>query len=166
MVSTVIPQIKDKLGDISLSNNYRSIALSSLILKIFDWIISLLHGAKLSTDELQFGYQQKTSNMCTWLVIEIIDYFLRNGSEVFVGVMDMKVFDNVKQCVLFWKLIDKGISPIYLHLLLNMYRKQRANVCWNGTLSEIRFRPEMVLNKEGFYHLISSAFTLMICLHY
>ena len=103
MVSTVIPLIKDKLGDISSSNNYRSIALSSLVLKIFDWIILLLHCAKLSTDELQFGYQQKTStNMCTWLAIEAIDYFLRNGSEVFVGVMDMaKAFDNVKQSVLF-----------------------------------------------------------------
>ena len=72
MVSTVIPLIKDKLGDISSSNNYRSIALSSLILKIFDWIILLLHGAKLSTDELQFGYefgyQQKTQTCASgWL---------------------------------------------------------------------------------------------------
>ena len=87
LVSTIIPLIKDKLGDISSSNNYRSVALSSLLLKIFDWIILLLHGDKLSTDELQFGYQQNTStNMCTWFAIETIDYFLRNGSEVFVGV--------------------------------------------------------------------------------
>ena len=137
MVSTVIPLIKDNLGDISLSNNYRSIALSSLILKIFNWIILLLHGVILSTEDLQFGYQQKTSNTCTWLTIETIDYFLRNGSEVFVGVMDMrKAFDNVKQSVLFWKLIDKGIPPIYLRLLLDIYTKQRANVCWNGTLSD------------------------------
>ena len=96
LVSTIIPLIKDKLGDISSSNDYRSVALSSLLLKIFDYIILLLHGDKLSTDELQFGYQQNTStNMCTWLAIETIDYFLRNGSEVFVGVMDMsKAFDT------------------------------------------------------------------------
>ena len=59
-VSTVIPLIEDKLGDISWSNNYRSIALSSLILKLFDWIILLLHGVKLRMDELQFGYQHNT----------------------------------------------------------------------------------------------------------
>ena len=41
MVSTVIPLIKDKLGDINSSNNYRSIALSSLVLKIFDWVVLL-----------------------------------------------------------------------------------------------------------------------------
>ena len=35
MLSVLIPMIKDKLGDISSSDNYRSIALSSLIIKVF-----------------------------------------------------------------------------------------------------------------------------------
>ena len=61
MVSTIIPLIKDKLGDTNASNNYRSIALSSLVLKIFDWVVLLLFDKNLSTDELQFGYQEKTS---------------------------------------------------------------------------------------------------------
>ena len=70
VVSTIIPLIKDKLGDVCSSNNYRSIALSSMILKVFDWITLLLYGDKLETDELQFGYKKKTStNMCTWLAI-------------------------------------------------------------------------------------------------
>ena len=138
MVSIIVPLVKDKLGDITMSNNYRSIALSSLLLKIFDWAVILLFGDKLNSDELQFGFQQKTStNMCTWLAVETIDYFLRNGSEVFVGVMDMtKAFDNVKHSLLFRKLIDKGIPSIYLRLLLNMYTKQRASVKWSNTLSD------------------------------
>ena len=137
MVSTVIPLIKDKLGDVNSSNNYRSIALSSLILKVFDWTVLMLYGENLRTDELQFGFQEKTStNMCTWLAIETIDYYTRNGSEVFVGVMDMtKAFDNVKQSVLFRKLIDRGVPSIYLRLLLNMYSKQTAHVHWNGKVS-------------------------------
>ena len=61
VVSTVIPLIKDKLGDLSSSDNYRSISLSSLILKVFDWVILLLYGDKLNTDELQFGFKQRTS---------------------------------------------------------------------------------------------------------
>ena len=74
--------------------------------------------------------------MCTWLATETIDFFLRNGSEVFVGVMDMtKAFDNVKQSILFRKLIDKGIPSIFLRLLLNMYVNQTANVRWNGNVS-------------------------------
>ena len=138
MVSTIIPLIKDKLGDITSSNNYRSIALSSLLLKIYDWIMLLLFEKQLHTDELQFGFQEETStNMCTWLAIETIDHFMRNGSEVFVGVMDMtKAFDKVRQSDLFWKLIQRGIPLVFLRLLLDMYLKQTAGVLWNGNKSD------------------------------
>ena len=87
----LIPLVNDKLGDITSSNNYRSIALSSIILKIFDWVIFLLYDDGLKTDELQFGFQEKTStNMCSWMVLETIDHFTNNGSEIFICVMDMK----------------------------------------------------------------------------
>ena len=90
MTSTLIPIPKDKLGDASSSENYRSITISSMVLKIFDWVVLLLFEKELSTDELQFGFQQNTSaNMCTWLVVETIDYFQRNGSEVYACVMDL-----------------------------------------------------------------------------
>ena len=138
MLSTLIPLVKDKLGDITSSNNYRSIALSSLILKVFDWVVLLLHTDCLNIDELQFGFQQDTStNMCTWLAIETIEYYLRNGSEVFACVMDMtKTFDKVQHSKLFLKLAEKGISPIFIRLLLEMYEKQQANVRWNGVISK------------------------------
>ena len=71
MLSTIIPLVKDKLGDICSSSNYRSIAISSLIFKIFDWVILLLHNDHLETDELQFGFQEKTStSMCIWMAVE------------------------------------------------------------------------------------------------
>ena len=55
------------MGDITSSNNYRSIALSSLILKIFDWIIIILFGEILGLDDLQFSYQKNCSTtMCTF----------------------------------------------------------------------------------------------------
>ena len=137
LVSTIVPLVKDKLGDVNSSNNYRSIALSSLILKVFDWVVVLAYDENLSTDELQFGYQKKTStNMCTWLAVETIDHFMRHGSEVFVGVMDMsKAFDNVKHSLLFWQLIKRGFPAIYLRLILVMYTQQSANVLWNGMTS-------------------------------
>ena len=90
MVSTLLPMIKDKLGDTCSSSNYRSIALTSLLLKIFDWILLLLFDEELKIDELQFGFQRNTSTtMCTWVAVETIDYFLRNGSDVFTCVMDI-----------------------------------------------------------------------------
>ena len=137
MKSTLIPIPKDKLGDACSGENYRPIAISSMILKIFDWVVLLLF-EELRTDELQFGFQQKTSaNMCTWLVAETIDYFQRNGSEVYACVMDLsKAFDRIKHSALFWKLPKKGMPPVYVRLLLVMYEKQKANVRWNNVLSE------------------------------
>ena len=132
MVSTLIPLLKDKLGDICASNNYRAIALSSLILKIFDWVIILLD--RLNLDDLQFSYQPNVStNMCTWMAIETIQYFLRNGSEVLICAMDMsKEFDKVKHGLLFRKLLGRGVPEIFIRLLVCMYRKQLAYVRWNN----------------------------------
>ena len=97
LLATLVPLLKDKLGDICDSNNYRSITISSL--KVFDWVIILLYGDKLNLDQLQFSYQPNIStNMCTWMAIETIEFFTRNGSEVYVCAMDMsKAFDRVKQ---------------------------------------------------------------------
>ena len=138
MISTLVPLVKDKLGDITSSDNYRSIAISSLILKVFDYVILDIHGDKLTTDELQFGYQENTStSMCTWLVVETVEYYLRHGSNIYACVMDMtKAFDNVKHSTLFRKLDEKGIPPIVLRLLVKMYDTQEANVRWNNNLSD------------------------------
>ena len=43
----------------AISDNYRAIAIGSLILKWFDWLILILNSDKLTTDELQFGFQLK-----------------------------------------------------------------------------------------------------------
>ena len=97
LLATLVPIVKDKLGNICSGDNYRSIAISSLILKIFDWVIILLYGDKLDLDQLQFSYQPDIStNMCTWMANETIDFFTRNGSDVYVCTMS-KAFDKVRQ---------------------------------------------------------------------
>ena len=57
LLATLVPIIKDKLGSINCSKNYRSIAISSLLLKMFDWIIILLYGDTFGLHDLQFAYQ-------------------------------------------------------------------------------------------------------------
>ena len=68
--------------------------------------------------------------MCTWMAIETIDFFTRNGSDVYVCTMDMsKAFDKVRHSLL-------GLPEIYLRLLIVVYRRQSANVRWNNTFSK------------------------------
>ena len=139
LLATLVPIIKNKLASIKTSKNYRSIAISSLVLKILDWIILTLFGQKLGLDELQFAYQQESStSMCTWAVMETIGYFLRNGSEVFTCQTDMtKAFDLVQHSLLFQKLLQEGLSRIFIRILIVIYIFQFANVRWNGILSSI-----------------------------
>ena len=137
LLATLLPLIKDKLGSISSSSNYRSIAISSIVLKLFDWIILLLFGESLGLDDLQYAYQAGASTtMCTWAVLETIGYFMRNGSEVYACTMDMtKAFDLLKHSLLFKKLMSSGLPAIFIRLLLFIYMMQTANVKWNGVYS-------------------------------
>ena len=113
-ICNLLPIIKDKLGKSDDSNNYRSIAISSVILKLVDWVIILLYKENLHLDALQFSYQPNCStSMCSWMAIETIDYFLCNNSEAFICTMDMtKAFDNVKHSTLFEKLIKRDFHQL------------------------------------------------------
>ena len=53
----------DTLASLNSSKNYRTIAIISLLLKLLDWIILILFGAKLGIDDLQFAYQPGVSAM-------------------------------------------------------------------------------------------------------
>ena len=67
--------------------SYRSIAGSSLLLKLFEKVILLILGGFLATDSLQFGYNPVTSNtQCSWLVMEVVEHYLRNGSHPILTV--------------------------------------------------------------------------------
>ena len=74
--------------------------------------------------------------MCTWAALETIDYFLKNGSEVFTCATDMsKAFDLTLHSLMFKKMMYAGVSPIMVRLLIHIYINQVANVRWNGDTS-------------------------------
>ena len=61
LLATLVPIIKNRLGSINTSKNYRSIAISSLVFKLLDWITMHLFDKKLGLDDLQFAYQPGAS---------------------------------------------------------------------------------------------------------
>ena len=65
LLATLVPLITDKLGSIDDSKNYRSIALSSLILKLLDWISLLLFGSSLGVDHLHFAHPPPCTPGCS-----------------------------------------------------------------------------------------------------
>ena len=125
--------MKDSNGEISSSKNYRGIAISSLILKVFDNCILLLFGELLSNDALQFGFQKGCSTVqCTWAVQETISHYLRGGSEVFCCLLDFsKAFDKVNFNQLFQKLAERRIPAVILRLVLYICINQSCFIRWN-----------------------------------
>ena len=168
LLATLVPLIKDKLGSLNSSKNYRTIAISSLVLKLLDWIILILFGSKLGIDDLQFAYQPGVSaNMCTWTVIETASYFLRNGGNVYSCLMDMtKAFDLVKHSTLFRKFLRAGLSVIFIRLLIFIYTNQFANIRWNDELSSTfsmtnGVRQGAILSGFAYCFYMNNLFTLL-----
>ena len=138
LLATLVPIVKDKLKNLCQSSNYRSIAISSLIMKLLDWIIIILWGENLNLDEFQFGFQEKSSTMlCSWLILEIISNYIQNGSNVYCCFMDCtKAFDTVKHSILFSKMMKAGCPYILIRILIHIYSQQTADVRWKTSFSE------------------------------
>ena len=138
LLCTLLPLVKDNLGDITSSDNYRALAGGCLLLKLIDLVILMLEGDKLSFDAMQFAYQTKSStSMCTWTVTAVVDHFNRGGVPVYGAAMDMsKAFDMVEWGELFRTLLDRGVDPIFLRLILFIYSNQQCDVRWCGKYSQ------------------------------
>ena len=68
LLATLVTIIKRKLESVNSSQKYRFIAISSLVLKLFDWIIIILFGVTIGVDDLQIAYPPGVSgNMCMYL---------------------------------------------------------------------------------------------------
>ena len=84
LICSLVPIIKDKIGNKSNSDNYRAIGISSLLLKIFDHVILLLFSENLKACDLQFGFlEENSTSMCTWIVTEVVSYYMRNNTSIF-----------------------------------------------------------------------------------
>ena len=70
--------------DLSKSQNYRGIALSSLFSKIIDHCIISCEDAALKSDDLQIAYKSGMYTIqCASVVTETINYYLHNKSDIY-----------------------------------------------------------------------------------
>ena len=137
LLSTLVPLIKNKRGNKCDSNNYRAIAISSLLGKLFDIIILKEQCTSLSTDVLQFGFKSHSSTtICTSLLCDTIEYYNEHGSDCYLLLLDAsKAFDRVEYVKLFRTLRDRNMCPVVLRLTMNMYINQSIQVKWNSIVS-------------------------------
>ena len=136
LACSFLPLIKGT-KDPSDTGSYRAIAGSSLILKLFEKVILQVWGHLLTSDSLQFGFKAKTSTtQCSWLVTEVVQHFLRQGSHPIVTLLDCKAaFDTCKFETLFSRVLEKGVPAVVVRALMFSYQHQYAWVRWGRSRS-------------------------------
>ena len=130
------PIVKNKNSSKSNSDNYRLIAISSIILKMLDKVILHIFGDNFISPNLQFGFHKYLSTtMCTWTLLETINYFTNRNTSVYVCLLDLsKAFDHVQHSKLFKKLSSK-VPPLFLRLIIVSYLSQNCSVKWDDVYS-------------------------------
>ncbi len=128
--AVIKPIPKNPLKSRSDSSNYRAISINPVIKKVIDHVMILIIKDKMVTSHMQFPNKESYSaSLCSYLVTEIIQYYRTRGSNVYMLLLDVtKAFDRVKYSKLFNLLIERGIRPMIVRLLLSMYLNSTAVV--------------------------------------
>ena len=117
LMSQIVPIPKSGKKSANDINNYRGIALSSVLLKVFDKIVIILHSNVLSTSDVQYGFKKKHfTTQCIFVLEEIIQYYKNRNSSVYLLMLDAsKAFDRDNYVKLFHLLIGRGLF-VYMYV--------------------------------------------------
>ena len=136
MMSVVlIPIIKDKTGKINSRDNYRPIALASVVSKVLEIIMLDRLTDAMITEANQFGFKKKLgTDSCIYVLKEIVDKY----KCVFMCFLDAsKAFDRVNHTILFRKLSERGAPSYIVRILAYWYGTQTMCVSWGGITSSM-----------------------------
>ena len=115
MSVVLVPIIKDKSGKINSKDNYRPIAIASVMSKLLEKLLLERLKNFLVTSSHQFGFKPKHStDACIYVLKESLDRYAEQQSSVYLCFLDAsKAFDRVNHFSLFNKLIKKVSLAIW-----------------------------------------------------
>jgi len=134
----LVPVIKDKTGKINSMDNYRPIAIASIVSKVLERILFNRMEKYICTTDNQFGFKrQHGTDMCIFALKEILDHYNSQNSTTFMCFIDAsKAFDRVNHAKLFSKLQHRGVPKVIIRILVFWYAHQSMQVKWGGLVSE------------------------------
>ena len=100
--TTLVPIYKNNKSNIHDKNNYRPIALATVISKLFEHFILQQISPFLTTSSDQFGFKRKHStDQCVFLYKQVVSHYIKQNSPVFSIFLDAsKAFDRVNHKLL------------------------------------------------------------------
>ena len=110
LIETTI--VTNKSGNLSDSNNYKPIALATIVSKI---LVCFADKMRRTSCDNQFGFKSShNTDLCIYTLKEYIEYYKNKGTTVFVKFLDAsKAFDRLNYWLLFDKLVKKCV-PLFI----------------------------------------------------
>ena len=133
----LVPIIKNKAGKVNSSDNYRPIALASVLSKLVEKVILNRTEHLLTTNHNQFGFKKlHGTDQCVYVLKEAISLYRSLNSCISICFLDAsKAFDRVCHSKLFKKLHERGVPGYLLRILVYWYENQSMFVKWGNNLS-------------------------------
>ena len=111
----------------------------------------------LQSTNNQFGFKQKHgTEMCVFVLKELIRYYIKHGSCMYVAFLDAsKAFDRVNHTKLFSKLLELGVPKWIIKVLAQWYCNQSVCVRWGSVFSNFFLVNNGVRQEASFPHYCS-----------
>jgi len=137
MQAVVVPLVKCKTGNLADTNNYKAIAISNALSKLFESVIAKQVFTYADCEKDQFGFKaHHSTGICTQVFKQTVDYYVNRGSHVLACFIDYtNAFDCVNYWKLFSKLLDDKIDTNIVSILCYWYTKQELCIRWLTSLS-------------------------------
>ena len=134
---TLVPIVKDKAGKVGSMDNYRPIALASVLSKVLERILLDRLSSFITTTDNQYGFKAKHgTDLCIYALKEVIEKYKSQNSTVLVGLVDAsRAFDRVNHQKLFLKLKERGVPDSIIRILAYWYANQSMQVRWGNAVS-------------------------------
>ena len=131
-----IPKTKYCAGKTMNCEDFRGIAISPIISKLFEYCFIEKFGEFLSTDSKQFGFKKGVG--CDHATVRhIVERLIKGGCTVNLCAIDLsKAFDKVNHHALFTKLMERNLPVPLLELLENWLYHCFSSVKWDQVFSE------------------------------
>lgn len=132
-----LPKVKNCRSKPMTSNDFRGIAISSVVSKVFEHCILDKFKCYFSTEDNQFGFKKKLG--CThaiYTVQNIVNNYVKHGNTVNLCALDLsKAFDKTNHHALFIKLMKRYIPVDLLDTLVYWLSNNWSCVKWSNSFS-------------------------------
>ena len=134
-----IPKAKDIVSKSLSYDNFRGIAISPIISKVFEHRFLRRFQSLLATSSNQFGFKQGLGcNNAVYSFRKVVDSYVDSGTTTNICSIDLsKAFDKVNHHALFIKLIKRHFPVQLLDIIVNLFTDCLSCVKWDNTYSSM-----------------------------